>query len=89
MESMIDMLAGLVNKIETPYIYLSDTQWRTLKLENFIEQSINIFKFCKEEGKNCYQVTANYPYWRVAARLTQMNWTKTGEAYHEIVALTS
>ena len=37
MESMTDLLAKLMKKIETPYIYLSDTQWRTYKLENFIE----------------------------------------------------
>lgn len=32
------------------------------------------------------QIVTNYPYWRTMARLSQMKWTKTGYAYHEILA---
>lgn len=62
-----------------------DGQWGMTKGFGFIEESINVIKHAHANSIKISQVVSNYPYWRSIARLTQMKWTETGEAFHEII----
>lgn len=81
----MDALETVYDKITTKYVYQLDAQWVMVKGFGFIEQAINVLRYGSTKSIKMSQVVSNYPYWRAVARLTQMKWTETGEAFHQVV----
>lgn len=45
--SLFEFLKTFIESIDTRFVYLSDSQWVTLRGIGFIEESINILNHCE------------------------------------------
>jgi hypothetical protein len=51
----------------------------------FVEQGINILRNAEENKEKVSQIISNYPIWRINGYLSEMKWTREGDAYHKII----